>query len=375
MANNHPPNVDALLRLLVDQTKEFAIIILDANGRIASWNGGAEDIFGVPSADAVGQHASLLFTPEDVERGIPEHELVTAAADAAAEDDRWLKRPDGSRFWAIGVMRALRDENGRTLGFGKILRNRTDIREQLETVRNQLEASEATNRRKDLFLSTLSHELRNPLAPLVNAVHLIRVGAPSTPEMEYSLKIIERQVDSLRRLVDDLLDLSRIGAGKVELKRETVAIHEIMQRVVESVGPFARGRRHRLEVLLPPVPIIVDVDPVRMEQVFVNLVNNAVKYTPEGGRIWIKGTIEGDEAVVHIEDTGVGIPHEMLPRIFELFTQVETSLEQSQGGLGIGLSVVKELVTLHGGSVQVNSEGPGKGSIFSVRLPLCVVQE
>jgi signal transduction histidine kinase len=121
--------------------------------------------------------------------------------------------------------------------------------------------------------------------------------------------------------------------------------------------------------------MIVDADPSRLEQVFVNLVNNSAKYTPEGGRIWIKGTIEGDEAVVHIEDTGIGIPHEMLPRIFELFTHVESSLEQSQGGLGIGLSVVKELVTLHGGSVQVSSDGPGKGSVFSVRLPLSAAQE
>lgn len=370
MTPTDPAPVDELLRLLVEQTKEFAIILQDVDGRITWWNQGAEEIFDIPGAEAVGKHVSMLFAPEDIERGIPEHEIVTAKADAAAEDDRWMARSNGSRFWAIGVLIPVRGSQGELLGFGKILRNRTDIREQLETARNQAETWEASSRRKDLFLSTLSHELRNPLAPLSSAVQLIRLSAPATPEMEYCLKIIDRQVESLRRLVDDLLDVSRIGAGKVELKKEAVALNDIFQRVVESVRPLVRQRRHRLEVLLPPSPIIVEADPARLEQVFVNLINNAAKYTPEAGRIWVKGTIEGDEAVVHIEDTGIGIPHDMLPRIFELFTQVESSRDQSQGGLGIGLSVVKNLVTLHGGSVQVSSEGPGKGSVFSVRLPL-----
>jgi signal transduction histidine kinase len=296
--------------------------------------------------------------------------MAVANANGTAENDRWMARPDGSRFWAAGVLTALRDENGRLLGFGKILRNRTDLREQLDTLRNQVQASTNVNDRKDVFLSTLSHELRNPLAPLTNAVQLIRLRNPRQPDLEPLLKIIERQVDNLRRLVDDLLDLSRVGAGKIELKLEPVAIHDVIHRAIESARPLIRDRRLKLDVLLPAAPIFVDADPSRLEQVFVNLIQNAAKYTPEGGNVWIKGTTEGPEAVVHVQDNGIGIPHEMLPRIFDLFTQVESSRPQSQGGLGIGLSLVKTLVTAHGGSVQVNSPGPGKGSEFSVRLPL-----
>jgi PAS domain S-box-containing protein len=356
------PQTEVLLRMLAEQTTEHAIILLDCEGRIAWWNRGAREIFGQPSA--------VLFPPEDVAGGIPEHEIAVAESDGAAQDDRWMSRRDGSRFWATGALTAVRDAKGQLLGFGKILRNRTDLREQLETLKNQVEASAAVSNSKDLFLSTLSHELRNPLAPLTNAVHLIRATAPPTPELEYPLKIIERQVDSIRRLVDDLLDLSRIGAGKVELKKVSTPIHEILHRATESAAPLIRERRHKLEMLLPRAPILVEGDPHRLEQVFVNLINNSAKYTPEGGRIWVKGTTEGDEAVVHIEDDGIGIPHGMLPHIFELFTQVESARSQSQGGLGIGLSLVKNLVTLHGGSVQVRSDGPGKGSEFSVRLPL-----
>ena len=365
-----PPSIERLLGLLSESTQEHAILLLDKVGRIIYWNVGAERIFGLSRDEAVGQEVSRLFTPEERAQGLPEHEIAVARSNGSAEDDRWLARRDGSRFWATGLMVALRDENGGLLGFGKILRSRSDLREQFETLRNQVEALGATARRKDVFLSTLSHELRNPLAPLSNAVQLIRMTAPTAPDLEYPLKVIERQVESLSRLVDDLLDLSRIGAGKIELKKRKVALQEIIQRAVEAAGPMVHGRRHKLEVLLPPARLFVDADPDRLVQVFVNLLNNSGKYTPEKGRIWVKGTIEGDEAVVHVKDTGIGIPHDVLPRIFEMFTQAESSRPHSHGGLGIGLTVVKELVTLHGGSVQVRSEGPGKGSEFSVRLPL-----
>ena len=345
-------------------------MLLDTQGLIIWWNAGAERIFGLKRSEAIGRHVSTLFTDEEIAQGLPKLEIDTARTEGSAEDDRWMARRDGSRFWANGLMVALREPGGRLLGFGKILRSRSDLWEQLQTLRNRIEALDGEARRKDVFLSTLSHELRNPLAPLSQAVRLIRMTAPSNPEMEYPLTVIERQVDSLSRLVDDLLDLSRIGAGKIDLQKEIVVLQEILHLAVESANPLVRGRRHDLRILLPPAPIYLEADPNRLVQVFVNLLNNAGKYTPEGGRIWIKGTIEDDEAVVHVEDTGIGISPDVLPRIFELFTQAESSRQQSQGGLGIGLSLVKNLVTLHGGTVQVRSEGPDKGSQFTVRLPI-----
>lgn len=359
-----------LLRLLAEQAEEHALLLLDPDGVISWWGGGAEVIFGMEKAEAVGRPFAVLFTKEDAAAGMPDYEMAVARANGTAENDRWMGRPDGSRFWAAGVLTALRDPNGELLGFGKILRNRTDLREQLDTVRNQLKAATDANYQKDVFLSTLSHELRNPLAPLSNAVQLIRISSRRQADLEPLLKIIDRQIDNLRRLVDDLLDISRVGVGKIELKLERVSLHEVVQRSVESTRPLIRERRHVLDVIMPAAPIVFEGDSTRLEQVFTNLIQNAAKYTPEGGHIWVKGTTEGPEAVVHVQDTGVGIPHDMLPRIFDLFTQVETSRPQAQGGLGIGLSLVKTMVALHGGSVQVHSDGEGKGSEFTVRLPL-----
>jgi PAS domain S-box-containing protein len=361
---------DELLHLLVDQTKELAIILADANGNIKWWNPGAEHIFERKQNDVHGQSVALVFPPEEIKGGFAEHEIAVARAAGAAEDDRWLARQDGSRFWATGVMVALRNGDGDVVGFGKILRNRTDIREQIDTLRNQVAALDSSAHRKDEFLTTLSHELRNPLTPLAYAVELIRRTTTVTPELESHLSVIDRQIEVLRRLVDDLMDLSRISAGKVELKREEIALHEVIGRAIESVAPTLRERHHELDVLFPDTPIMVRVDPARIQQVFVNLLNNAVKYTPDGGRINIQGTTEGSAAVVRVQDSGIGITHDMLPRIFELFTQADSSREHRDGGLGVGLALVKNLVTLHRGSVQVRSEGEGKGSEFIVRLPL-----
>ena len=365
-----PADLDTLLRLLAEQSHEHAILFLDLDGRVTWWSPGAERIFGIPADDIVGQHAAKLFTEEEAAQGVPEHEIAVARTGSAAQDDRWLVRADGSRFWAIGVMLPLYDPDGELIGFGKVLRNRTDIKEQLESARNKADAAAIASRRKDIFLSTLSHELRNPLGALANAAEIIRLTVPESRELEVPLKVINRQVDNLRRLVDDLMDLSRIGAGKIDLQKETVKLQDVVERAVDGVRPFIEQRRHVLDVVLAFAPVYVEADPGRLEQVFVNLLNNAAKYTPEGGRVWVKGTTEGEDAVVHVEDTGIGIPSELLPRIFKLFTQVESSRSQSQGGLGIGLNLVKRLVTLHGGTVQVRSEGEGKGSRFTVRLPL-----
>lgn len=363
-------DVDRLLRMLAEQNREQAIMLIDPEGRVAWWGRGAEHVFGYTANAIVGQPMSRLFTPEDARRGMPQYELSTACVDGMAEDDLWMMRADGSRFWAAGAVTPIRDDSGRLLAYGKILRDRTDQKEQLETLRNQVLTLEKADQHKNIFLSTLSHELRNPLAPLVNALQLIRMANPESPALQYPIKLIERQVEFIRRLVDDLLDVTRITSGKVQLNAQPLDLRDVLSRALDSVRSALEAHRHQLttSILTTPIPTRGDAD--RLEQVFVNLLGNAVKYTPDGGHIVLKAFIEDEEAVVKVQDNGVGIAQEMQPRIFELFTQAENALQNAHGGLGIGLSVVKKLVSLHDGSVQVRSEGPDKGSEFTVRLPL-----
>jgi|RhiMethySRZTD1v2_1073278.scaffolds.fasta_scaffold358984_1 PAS domain S-box-containing protein len=370
MSEHDTARIDQLLSLLAQQSKEHAFVLLDVDARVLWWSPGAGYIFDRSSNEMVGQSLGVLFTPEDKERGIPDQEIQLAVNFGKAEDDRWQLRRDGSRFWATGILLALRDQNQNLVGFGKILRNRTDLREQLEALRNQVQALTAANQRKDNFLATFSHELRNPMASICTAVELISRTASRNAELEGSLKLIEEQLDFVRRMLDDLLDVTRISTGKVRLNIGPVVLQEIIEKAVESTRPRAEERRQRIQVIGPRSSIVLQGDPDRLQQVFSNLLSNAVKYTPERGAICLEVTIEADEAVVRVTDNGVGIPHDMLPQIFELFTQVETQL--SHGGLGIGLALVKDFVALHGGSVQVRSEGVGKGSEFMVRLPLKV---
>ena len=356
------------LQLFADQAKDIAIVFLDAAGDIEWFSHGAERLFGYAADEMLGQPIARLFTPEDMANGVPDLERAIAAHDGTSEDDRWMQRKDGSRLWASGAVVALRDEQRQVVGYGKMLRDRTEVREQVETLRNLLASAEAANQRKDVFLSTLSHELRNPLAPLLNATHLVRLTSAATPQLEQPLRIIERQIDVLRRLIDDLLDVARINTGKIAMKTQRVSLHELLDEVARSMALAVERKRQHLELLLTTQAIFVEGDRSRLVQVFVNLVTNASKFTPDGGTIWLKAATEGDEGVVRVEDTGMGIAPEMLPRIFDLFTQVQSS--ESHEGLGIGLAVVKDLVTRHGGTVQVESQGSGKGSEFTVRLPL-----
>jgi CheY-like chemotaxis protein/nitrogen-specific signal transduction histidine kinase len=225
------------------------------------------------------------------------------------------------------------------------------------------------HRRKDEFLAMLSHELRNPLAPISNAVHLLRLQPDERPHQREARTIIERQVGQLTRLVDDLLEVSRITTGRIRLDQQPVAVSGVVERSVETVRSLLEQRGHQLTVSLPDQPIWLHADPARLDQVVVNLLTNAAKYTDPGGRIWLTVAREGDEAVLRVRDTGVGIDPELLPRIFDLFTQAENSLDRSQGGLGIGLCLVQRLVEMHGGSVHADST-VGQGSEFVIRLPI-----
>jgi len=250
---------------------------------------------------------------------------------------------------------------------------RREFEQKLAEENARLRASERrlreADRRKDEFLAMLGHELRNPLAPVRNAVHVLKLLGNPDPNFQRSREMIERQVQHLTRLVDDLLEVSRITSGKIKLQKEPADVAAAVARAVETSQPLIEGRGHRLTVRLPDRPVVVEGDVTRLAQVLANLLNNAVKYTPDGGHIGVTVEAAGGEAVVRVRDTGMGIPPELLPNLFELFTQGDRSLARAEGGLGIGLTLVKRLVEMHGGRVEASSAGPGKGSEFVVRLP------
>jgi signal transduction histidine kinase/DNA-binding response OmpR family regulator len=241
--------------------------------------------------------------------------------------------------------------------------------EAIDNARLYQENREA-NRRKDEFLAMLAHELRNPLAPILNALHILRLSGTDADDAEKARETAERQVRHMVRLVDDLLDVSRITRGKIELRKEPVELAGVVARAVESTRPLVDSRSHQLEVSAVPDGVWVEADPTRLEQVLANLLNNAAKYTEPGGRIWLTARQDDGAVEVRVKDTGIGLAPEMLPRVFEPFVQVDQSLERAQGGLGIGLTLVRSLVEMHGGTVHAHSAGLGQGSEFVVRLPV-----
>jgi len=239
--------------------------------------------------------------------------------------------------------------------------------------RKRVEAAlQDEDRRKDEFLATLSHELRNPLAPLTNAIELLKLVPARAAVTESALAMMERQVRHLTRLVDDLMDVARIRNGKIELKVSDVSILEVVRQAVEACQPLIEKAQHRLNVVVEPMQIAVQGDEIRLTQVLTNVLNNAAKYTPNGGRIDLQAGIEEGHAVVRVIDDGAGIPSAMLADVFELFTQVDATRDRAGGGLGIGLSLVRKMVELHGGTVRCDSRGLGLGATFEIRLPLLV---
>jgi signal transduction histidine kinase len=240
----------------------------------------------------------------------------------------------------------------------------------MQRLSETLEELKQAGRRKDEFLAMLAHELRNPLAPLRNAIQLMRLAHYDAAEVGQASDLMERQVQHLIRLIDDLMDISRITRGKIELRKERIDLGSVVERAIEISRPHIEAARHELTVVLPPEPLLMQADPARLAQVVANLLNNASKYTEPQGRIELTLARDGTEAVLCVRDTGLGISAEMLPHIFELFVQVPSTLQCAQGGLGIGLALVKSLVELHGGRVEVDSAGPGQGSAFCLHLPL-----
>ncbi|HVJ79734.1 MAG TPA: PAS domain S-box protein, partial [Planctomycetia bacterium] len=478
-------------RLMVHTVQDHAIFLMDDEGRVVSWNEGAERILGYSASEALGRSGDLFHTEQDREGGVLAAALVEAARSGMASEENWLVRRDGSRFWASGAISALRDEAGGLRGFAKLFRDMTErrrteerLRESDERLRVAMNAGEIgtwlwrlahddfvmdeslrrlmglqpgeevpslvaslrtvhaddrrrvreeferclgdggdfnveyrviradgavrwlanqgkvlpgqgegppfmagaaiditdrkrlenelrdADRRKDEFLAMLGHELRNPLAPLRGVVEKLRRRHPEDVEMKRAHVTMDQQVRHLTRLVDDLLDVSRITGGLIELRREPIDVEEVALQAAEMAKPFLEERGDELAIEFPDEPLLVDGDVTRLTQVVFNLLNNAVKYTDAGGRIELVVGREEDDAFIRVRDNGSGMKPELIPKVFDLFTQGERTLDRSQGGLGLGLTLVKRLVEMHGGRVAAASEGPGKGSEFTVRLPL-----
>jgi PAS domain S-box-containing protein len=337
------------------------------NGTITYANQRWLEYCGMPvEQDAKGWPENVLH-PDDYERCVTEWtEAVRDGKDYEIEVR--IRRHDGVYRWFVTRAVPLRDSSGRISSWFGVT---TDIHDQKE-MQEQLEEAD---RRKDEFLATLAHELRNPLAPIRNSVQFLRMSENDPAASEHAANIIDRQVNHLVRLVDDLLEVSRITRGKIELRRELVELEAIINSAVETSGPLIEGAGHRLVVSLPSKPVMLEADAVRISQVVSNLLNNAAKYTEAGGQIWLSAGADSRDVVLSVRDTGIGIPPEMLPQVFEMFTQGDRSLNRSQGGLGIGLTLSRSLVELHGGTIDARSEGADRGSEFIVRLPRVRTQE
>jgi PAS domain S-box-containing protein len=359
-------------RLLVQGVKDYAIYLVAADGTVHSWNAGAEQIFGYRENEIVGQQRGQFFTEEGRQAGEPQRGLEEAVATGRCEQEGWRVRKDGSRFWANVLITALRDDAGKLRGFANVTRDFTERKRN-----DELRASEAAlreaDRQKNQFLGMLSHELRNPLAPIRNSLYLLDHAEPMGQEARRARDVINRQVGHLTRLVDDLLDVTRITRGKVELRREALDLAALIRRTSDDYCRMIQDRGLDLVVELEDVErLVVNGDGTRLAQVFGNLLSNAAKFTPAGGRVTVAARAADGHAVVRVRDNGPGIADDVLPSIFEPFTQGRQTLARTEGGLGLGLALVRGLVSLHGGEVSVVSE---RGAEFVVKLPLAVIRE
>jgi PAS domain S-box-containing protein len=478
-----------LYRKSIEEVKDYAIFMTDVEGRIISWNTGAERILGYSEAEILGHNASLFFTPEDLARGEHEKELERAAKEGRAEDERWHLRRDGTRFWASGVVTPVRDDKGALLGFTKVMRDMTErkrleeerdrfftlsmdmlciagldgylrrvnpafekvlgysaeallarpvfdfvhpddrastiaeyeklsrgepttflenrfrckdgsykwigwsyfpvpqeglaygvgrdtteLKQIHEILRLRAEELEQANRVKDEFLATLSHELRTPLTAILGWSRLLRVGQIDEAGLARAIQIIERNAEAQSKLIEDLLDVSRIITGKLRMEFQPVALAPLVETVINGLRPVAESRHLQLDSVIDPTAGPVTGDPARLQQIVTNLLSNAIKFTPEGGRVEVRVAQADSHARIIVQDTGIGIDPQALPHIFERFHQADSSNTREHSGLGLGLAIVRYLVERHGGAVTADSRGKGKGAVFTIDLPLTANQ-
>jgi PAS domain S-box-containing protein len=400
----HPvgPVVDAeIYQRLVKEVRDYAIFMLDQKGFIRTWNAGAERLKGYTPDEIVGRHFSCFYPAEDLRAEKPDRELETALAEGRIEDEGWRIRKDGSRFWANVVITAIFDENGKHLGFAKVTRDLTERRlaeEELRAERSDLEKRveertaaltkanldlahankemvrandelEKASRLKDQFLAVLSHELRTPLTAIYGWLSMLRAGKVEEPDMMKALQVIERNVKAQTQLVDDLLNVSRIVTGNLKIAPQWIDTLSIVNAAVDSIRPAAMAKGIQVTVEAADSEGIF-ADPDRLQQVVWNLLTNAVKFTRKGGEVKVEVARVASKIQISVSDTGEGVPREFLPYVFDRFRQADASTTRKTGGLGLGLSIVRHIVELHGGTVIAHSEGIGRGTTMIVQIPI-----
>ena len=361
---------------LVDAVSDYAIFLLDATGHVVTWNPGVKKIKGYDRDEFIGLHLSVFYTPEDRALGKPERVLETARREGRFEDESWRMRKDGSRFWANVVITAMRDQKGEITGFAKVTRDLTERRaaeeKEKELARERLAraASERIIRAKDEFLATVSHELRTPLNAISVWAAVLRRKHPSDEQLDRGLETIERNARAQTKLISDLLEVARIVTGKLAISLVATEMFPLITAAVDVVKPTAEAKGVRLVADVDPAIGATMVDPQRLQQIIGNLLTNALRFTHRGGRVTVTGDRTDSAIVIRVQDTGEGIAPEHLTHLFERFMQVDSSTTRAHGGLGLGLSIVRELVEAHGGTVRAQSDGLGQGATFTVILPI-----
>jgi len=360
---------EAFVRLMLGNNRQYGVVFYDAGLRITGWNGAAHAITGWTAAETLGQPLAMLYVPEDRALKLDEHEGNSTRLTGIMEDERWHLRKDGLRYWSSGVSLAMPGKHGEDAGFVKLFRDVTHLRVRMRYLENIQQQLNARQNEQNMFIGTVAHEMRNPLSPLKTALELLKRQLGDEPRHAQPLAIMGRQLGLLERLVEDLVDETRVQCGKMSIAYARVVLQELLFEALDGCRTAAESRGVAIHQLMPPVPIEVEADPRRLLQVVVNLLNNAIKYTHAGGNLWLSATVDQTHFVIKVRDDGQGIAPELLPRIFDMFTQADPGHAERGAGLGIGLSVAKEIVSLHQGTIEVRSEGSGKGSEFKVRIP------
>jgi PAS domain S-box-containing protein len=370
------------MAIFVDAVHDYAIFMLDREGRVATWNSGAERIKGYSADEIIGRHFSIFYPAADVESGKPEEDLRLARERRSVADQGWRARKNGTLFWADTVITAVFDESGELRGYAKVTRDITERKNAEETQRALYEQraarlqaeekhrlAEESARAKDEFIAMVSHELRTPLTSILGWSRMLRMGGLDPDTTSEALDAMERSAQAQVQLVEDLLDTARITSGKLRLDTRPVDLKTVVEAAIADVSPMAKAKDIGITRELACDCHLLG-DPTRLQQVVWNLLTNAIKFTPGGGSIHVDLKDEASVAVLEVRDSGRGIDSDLLPLLFTRYKQGDPAAKDRSGGLGLGLSLSRHLAELHGGTIAASSDGPGRGSTFTVRLPL-----